>query len=141
MKDDNKLDFKKLVSDNWIEPPRRERKRKYVHKTDLVLWQLYIFYVPDLYLPSYTVIQIRIISSKLCAKVVQQNPKNHESLACLSCMSFLIPLGLFLFAHFTHKILLTCAVLLFRHDFQFFNTQRLSELYEKEVRYLMVCAN
>lgn len=25
-----------------------------------------------------------------------------------------------------------------RHDFQFFNTQRLSELYEKEVRYLMV---
>lgn len=26
-----------------------------------------------------------------------------------------------------------------RHDFQFFNTQRLSELYEKEVRYLMVC--
>jgi len=26
----------------------------------------------------------------------------------------------------------------FRHDFQFFNTQRLSELYEKEVRYLMV---
>jgi hypothetical protein len=28
----------------------------------------------------------------------------------------------------------------FRHDFQFFNTQRLSELYEKEVRYLMVGA-
>lgn len=26
----------------------------------------------------------------------------------------------------------------YRHDFQFFNTQRLSELYEKEVRYLMV---
>jgi hypothetical protein len=28
----------------------------------------------------------------------------------------------------------------FRHDFQFFNTQRLSELYEKEVRHLMVGA-
>jgi hypothetical protein len=25
-----------------------------------------------------------------------------------------------------------------RHDFQFFNNQRLNELYEKEVRYLMV---
>ncbi|KAG8045157.1 hypothetical protein GUJ93_ZPchr0008g12188 [Zizania palustris] len=28
-KEENKLDFKKLVSDNWIEPPRRERKRNY----------------------------------------------------------------------------------------------------------------
>ncbi|KAL0388745.1 UNVERIFIED_CONTAM: ISWI chromatin-remodeling complex ATPase CHR17 [Sesamum radiatum] len=50
-KDENKFDFKKIVSENWIEPPKRERKRK--------------------------------------------------------------------------------------HDFQFFNTLRLSELYEKEVRYLM----
>ncbi|KAH1200793.1 ISWI chromatin-remodeling complex ATPase CHR17 [Glycine max] len=49
--EENKFDFKKIVSENWVEPPRRERKRK--------------------------------------------------------------------------------------HDFQFFNTHRLSELYEKEVRYLM----
>lgn len=28
MKDENKFDFKKIVSDNWIEPPKRERKRK-----------------------------------------------------------------------------------------------------------------
>ncbi|KAF4355223.1 hypothetical protein F8388_012998 [Cannabis sativa] len=28
-KDENKLDFKKIVSDNWIEPPKRERKRNY----------------------------------------------------------------------------------------------------------------
>uniref|UniRef100_J3NCT4 Chromatin-remodeling complex ATPase n=1 Tax=Oryza brachyantha TaxID=4533 RepID=J3NCT4_ORYBR len=28
-KEENKLDFKKLVGDNWIEPPRRERKRNY----------------------------------------------------------------------------------------------------------------
>ncbi|KAJ1699435.1 hypothetical protein LUZ63_007947 [Rhynchospora breviuscula] len=28
-KDDNKTDFKKLVADNWIEPPKRERKRNY----------------------------------------------------------------------------------------------------------------
>uniref|UniRef100_A0ACD5TXA2 Uncharacterized protein n=1 Tax=Avena sativa TaxID=4498 RepID=A0ACD5TXA2_AVESA len=28
-KEEDKPDFKKLVSDNWIEPPRRERKRKY----------------------------------------------------------------------------------------------------------------
>lgn len=27
MKDD-KFDFKKIVSENWIEPPKRERKRK-----------------------------------------------------------------------------------------------------------------
>ncbi|KAA8529014.1 hypothetical protein F0562_033498 [Nyssa sinensis] len=28
-KDENKLDFKKIVSENWIEPPKRERKRNY----------------------------------------------------------------------------------------------------------------
>lgn len=28
-KDENKFDFKKIVSENWIEPPKRERKRKY----------------------------------------------------------------------------------------------------------------
>ncbi|KAH6768383.1 chromatin-remodeling protein 11 [Perilla frutescens var. frutescens] len=27
--DDEKFDFKKIVSDNWIEPPKRERKRNY----------------------------------------------------------------------------------------------------------------
>ncbi|CAH1421178.1 unnamed protein product [Lactuca virosa] len=27
-KDENKVDFKKIVSDNWVEPPKRERKRK-----------------------------------------------------------------------------------------------------------------
>ena len=36
MKDENKLDFKKIVSDNWIEPPKRERKRKYVSSTSLM---------------------------------------------------------------------------------------------------------
>ncbi|KAL0368261.1 UNVERIFIED_CONTAM: putative chromatin-remodeling complex ATPase chain [Sesamum calycinum] len=29
VKDENKFDFKKIVSENWIEPPKRERKRKY----------------------------------------------------------------------------------------------------------------
>ncbi|KAL8499387.1 hypothetical protein ACS0TY_022383 [Phlomoides rotata] len=29
-KDENKFDFKKIFSDNWIEPLKRERKRKYV---------------------------------------------------------------------------------------------------------------
>ncbi|CAN1238809.1 ISWI chromatin-remodeling complex ATPase CHR11 [Linum grandiflorum] len=29
MKDESKFDFKKIVSDNWMEPPKRERKRKY----------------------------------------------------------------------------------------------------------------
>ncbi|KAJ8431163.1 hypothetical protein Cgig2_030102 [Carnegiea gigantea] len=27
--DENKVDFKKIVSENWIEPPKRERKRNY----------------------------------------------------------------------------------------------------------------
>jgi len=27
-KDEDKVDFKKIVSDNWVEPSRRERKRK-----------------------------------------------------------------------------------------------------------------
>ncbi|KAK8363403.1 hypothetical protein V6Z12_A03G160200 [Gossypium hirsutum] len=27
-KDENKFDIKKIVSENWIEPPKRERKRK-----------------------------------------------------------------------------------------------------------------
>ncbi|KAK4433935.1 putative chromatin-remodeling complex ATPase chain [Sesamum alatum] len=71
-KDENKFDFKKIVSENWIEPPKRERKRKH------------------------------------CAKVVLPDQKSLEFLGCHSCMIF-----------------------------QFFNTQRLSELYEKEVRYLM----
>lgn len=29
MQEDSKFDFKKIVSENWIEPPKRERKRKY----------------------------------------------------------------------------------------------------------------
>lgn len=28
-KDENKVDFKKLAADNWMEPPKRERKRNY----------------------------------------------------------------------------------------------------------------
>ncbi|KAK7273627.1 hypothetical protein RIF29_14684 [Crotalaria pallida] len=28
-KDENKVDIKKIVSDNWLEPPKRERKRNY----------------------------------------------------------------------------------------------------------------
>lgn len=37
MKDDSKFDFKKLVSENWVEPSRRERKRKYDQSGDLQL--------------------------------------------------------------------------------------------------------
>ncbi|KAL8528569.1 hypothetical protein ACS0TY_006116 [Phlomoides rotata] len=29
VKDENKFDFKKIISDNWIEPPKRERKINY----------------------------------------------------------------------------------------------------------------
>lgn len=37
-KDENKFDFKKIVSDNWIEPPKRERKRKYVSSISAITY-------------------------------------------------------------------------------------------------------
>jgi hypothetical protein len=37
LKEEDKPDFKKLVSDNWIEPPRRERKRKYVRYLEVIV--------------------------------------------------------------------------------------------------------
>ncbi|XP_039128543.1 probable chromatin-remodeling complex ATPase chain [Dioscorea cayenensis subsp. rotundata] len=80
-KDDNKLDFKKLVSDNWIEPPRRERKRNYS-------------------------------DSDYFKQAMRQGGPAKPKEPRIPRMPQL-------------------------HDFQFFNTQRLSELYEKEVRYLM----
>ncbi|XP_061349130.1 ISWI chromatin-remodeling complex ATPase CHR11-like isoform X1 [Gastrolobium bilobum] len=80
-KDENKVDFKKLVSDNWVEPPKRERKRNYSE-------------------------------SEYFKQTMRQGgpikPKGPR-------IPKMPPL----------------------HDFQFFNTQRLTELYEKEVRYLM----
>ncbi|KAJ0979740.1 hypothetical protein J5N97_015214 [Dioscorea zingiberensis] len=80
-KDDNKLDFKKLVSDNWIEPPRRERKRNYS-------------------------------DSDYFKQAMRQGGPAKPKEPRIPRMPQL-------------------------HDFQFFNTQRLSDLYEKEVRYLM----
>ncbi|KAG6428110.1 hypothetical protein SASPL_112359 [Salvia splendens] len=82
-KDENKFDFKKIVSDNWIEPPKRERKRKYL-------------------------LRIRVLKQTM-RQSGPVKPKEPQ----IPCMQQL-------------------------HDFQFFNTQRLSELYEKEVRCLMV---
>lgn len=73
-------------------------------------------------------------SSKQCAKVVQLDQESLEFLACPSCKYFLK-----LVSQTGVPVLKLCySVFHFRHDFQFFNTQRLSELYEKEVRYLMV---
>ncbi|KAK1278455.1 putative chromatin-remodeling complex ATPase chain [Acorus gramineus] len=80
-KDENKLDFKKLVSDNWIEPPKRERKRNYSE-------------------------------SEYFKQTMRQGGPAKPREPRIPRMPQL-------------------------HDFQFFNTQRLSELYEKEVRYLM----
>ncbi|KAL7080963.1 hypothetical protein ACP275_14G010900 [Erythranthe tilingii] len=80
-KDENKVDFKKLVSENWVEPSRRERKRNYSESE----------YFKQTLRPS--------------APARPREPR-------VPRMPQL-------------------------HDFQFFNTQRLSELYEKEVRYLV----
>ncbi|KAG6726526.1 hypothetical protein I3842_02G084600 [Carya illinoinensis] len=80
-KDENKVDFKKLVSDNWIEPPKRERKRNYSE-------------------------------SEYFKQTMRQGGPAKPREPRIPRMPQL-------------------------HDFQFFNTQRLSELYEKEVRYLM----
>ncbi|KAI8561580.1 hypothetical protein RHMOL_Rhmol04G0351200 [Rhododendron molle] len=80
-KDENKMDFKKIVSDNWIEPPRRERKRNYSE-------------------------------SEYFKQTMRQGGPARPREPRIPRMPQL-------------------------HDFQFFNTQRLSELYEKEVRYLV----
>ncbi|CAN6467689.1 unnamed protein product [Victoria cruziana] len=81
MKDDNKVDLKKLVSENWIEPPKRERKRNYSE-------------------------------SDYFKQALRQGGPSKPREPRIPRMPQL-------------------------HDFQFFNTQRLSELYEKEVRFLM----
>ncbi|RWR94121.1 ISWI chromatin-remodeling complex ATPase CHR11 [Cinnamomum micranthum f. kanehirae] len=80
-KDDNKFDFKKLVSENWVEPSRRERKRNYSE-------------------------------SDYFKHAMRQGGPAKQREPRIPRMPQL-------------------------HDFQFFNTQRLNELYEKEVRYLM----
>ncbi|CAK8530939.1 unnamed protein product [Lathyrus sativus] len=80
-KDENKFDFKKIVSENWVEPPRRERKRNYSE-------------------------------SEYFKQTLRQGGPTKPKEPRIPRMPQL-------------------------HDFQFFNTQRLSELYEKEVRYLM----
>ncbi|OWM74109.1 hypothetical protein CDL15_Pgr008420 [Punica granatum] len=80
-KDENKFDFKKIVSENWIEPPKRERKRNYSE-------------------------------SEYFKQTLRQGGPAKPKEPRIPRMPQL-------------------------HDFQFFNTQRLSELYEKEVRYLM----
>ncbi|KAL2244125.1 UNVERIFIED_CONTAM: putative chromatin-remodeling complex ATPase chain [Sesamum indicum] len=80
-KDENKFDFKKIVSENWIEPPKRERKRNYSE-------------------------------SEYFKQTLRQSGPARPKEPRIPRMPQL-------------------------HDFQFFNTQRLSELYEKEVRYLM----
>lgn len=81
-KDENKLDFKKIVSDNWIEPPKRERKRNYSE-------------------------------SEYFKQTMRQGGPSKPKEPRIPRMPQL-------------------------HDFQFFNTQRLNELYEKEVRFLML---
>ncbi|XP_039058884.1 ISWI chromatin-remodeling complex ATPase CHR11-like isoform X2 [Hibiscus syriacus] len=80
-KDENKFDFKKIATENWIEPPKRERKRNYSE-------------------------------SEYFKQTMRQGAPAKPKEPRIPRMPQL-------------------------HDFQFFNTQRLNELYEKEVRYLM----
>ncbi|KAL9671376.1 hypothetical protein QQ045_008944 [Rhodiola kirilowii] len=81
-KDENKFDFKKLVSENWTEPSKRERKRNYSE-------------------------------SEYFKQTMRQGAPSKPKEPRIPRMP---PL----------------------HDFQFFDTQRLNELYEKEVRHLML---
>ncbi|KAG2300184.1 hypothetical protein Bca52824_036656 [Brassica carinata] len=80
-KDENKLDFKKIVSENWNDPPKRERKRNYSE-------------------------------NEYFKQTLRQGAPAKPKEPRIPRMPHL-------------------------HDFQFFNTQRLNELYEKEVRHLM----
>ncbi|XP_057806008.1 ISWI chromatin-remodeling complex ATPase CHR17-like isoform X2 [Salvia miltiorrhiza] len=80
-KDENKFDIKKIVGDNWTEPPKRERKRNYCE-------------------------------SEYFKQTLRQAGPAKPKEPRIPRMPQL-------------------------HDFQFFNTQRLSELFEKEVRHLM----
>ncbi|XP_024528171.1 ISWI chromatin-remodeling complex ATPase CHR11 [Selaginella moellendorffii] len=78
-KEEGKVDFKKLVADNWIEPPKRERKRNYSES-------------------DYFKQAMRTGgSSKSKEPRIPRMPQ--------------------------------------LHDFQFFNIHRLTELYEKEVKF------
>lgn len=52
VKDGNKVDLKKLVSENWVEPPKRERKRKYGNS--------YVFFLAPLFFTCF--IDILILS-------------------------------------------------------------------------------
>ncbi|CAH8392020.1 unnamed protein product [Eruca vesicaria subsp. sativa] len=80
-KDENKLDFKKIVSENWNDPPKRERKRNYSE-------------------------------NEYFKQTLRQGAPAKPKEPKIPRMPQL-------------------------HDFQFFNTQRLNELFEKEVRHLM----
>ncbi|KAF5738682.1 Chromatin remodeling complex subunit [Tripterygium wilfordii] len=107
-KDENKFDFKKIVSENWIEPPKRERKRNYSES-------------------EYFKQTMRQGGpSKPKEPRIPRMPQLY-ALSVINCLWTGFALFSFLILSFNVP----------RHDFQFFNTQRLSELYEKEVRYLM----
>ncbi|CAN8300533.1 unnamed protein product [Cochlearia groenlandica] len=80
-KDENKVDFKKIVSENWNDPPKRERKRNYCETDNF---------------------------KQTLRQGAPPKPKDPR----IPRMPQL-------------------------HDFQFFNIPRLTELFEKEVRYLM----
>ncbi|XP_057416837.1 ISWI chromatin-remodeling complex ATPase CHR17-like [Lotus japonicus] len=79
--DENKFDIKKIVTENWVEPSRRERKRNYSE-------------------------------SEYFKQTMRQGGPTKPKEPRIPRMPQL-------------------------HDFQFFNTHRLNELYEKEVRRLM----
>ncbi|CAM6019488.1 unnamed protein product [Sphagnum balticum] len=80
-KDEGKLDLKKMIAENWIEPPKRERKRNYSE-------------------------------SDYFKQAMRTNTVSKPKEPRIPRMPQL-------------------------HDFQFFNTPRLTELFEKEVRCLL----
>ncbi|XWS08636.1 hypothetical protein CRYUN_Cryun40dG0018600 [Craigia yunnanensis] len=110
-KDENKFDFKKVASENWIEPPKRERKRKYIGYFGILL-NFCIMYLLSLFDLYFSFPLISYSESEYFKQTMRQGGPAKPKEPRIPRMPQL-------------------------HDFQFFNTQRLSELYEKEVRYLM----
>lgn len=96
---DEKFDFKKIVSENWMEPPKRERKRKYVSSILEIMHSSNVCSVDmNLYFLSVTLNQNT--SSRQCVKVVLQDLKSLEFPACLSCKH----LAFIMFIDFIHEL-------------------------------------
>jgi hypothetical protein len=113
-------------------------------KSHLLIFWVAKKFIMYLFWPYFNFFLVAILSlstlSKLFAKVHQRSPGSRGFQECRTCkflFYFECSCDFTLSLHITRTLAHLCFVYV-RHDFQFFNNQRLNELYEKEVRYLMV---